>query len=575
MTLTRLRLFAIFIFTLCYVPAIHSRQTPSKDVAPLPERVTFTDVTSQLGISFKHEASPTSQKYLVETMGAGVALFDCDNDGRLDIFLVNGAPIQDPMPKGSLPKKDGPRYWNRLYHQKADGKFEDITEASGLAGTGYGMGVATGDFDNDGNEDLYVTGFPSNVLYHNDGHCHFTDVTSTAGVAGSGWSTSAIFADLDNDGLLDLVVARYLDWSFDKNIYCGEKREGYRAYCHPDMFGSVSTLVFHNDGNGRFHEVQQGNGMGKANSKGLGLAIADFDRDGKIDVAVANDSVAESLYRNQSNGKFQDVALAAGTAVDEDGNTYAGMGIDFGDYDNDGFADLLITNLSEQRYALYHNQGDGTFTYVTNSSGLGAITQLNAGWGLKFLDYDNDGKKDVLIAQGHVLDTIQLTHPHLRYLQAPLLLHNVGNKFVDVSPGSGAVFQEKWAARGLAIGDIDNDGDVDAVITTNNGPVYVLRNDGGNRKNWLTLRLIGKKSNRDGIGAEVKLVLPSGLTQYATVTTGGSYLSASDGRVHFGMGEEKTCRVEIRWPSGIVQKLENVNANQQMTVEESATPARP
>src|SRR2546426_8001881 len=447
--------------------------------------VTFMDVARELGIHFQHQSSPTSQKYLLETMGSGVALFDCDNDGRLDVFFVNGARIDDPMPKGAVPKKDDPRYFNRLYHQKADGTFEDITEKSGLAGSGYGMGVAVGDYDNDGNEDLYVTGYPQNHLYHNNGSCTFTDVTESAGVAGSGWSASAAFVDLNNDGLLDLVVTRYLDWSFDKNIYCGQRPPGYRAYCHPDVFGSVSLLVYENKGGGKFAEVSKKSGLGEAKAKALGIAIADFDRDGRIDLAVANDSVPESLYHNKGDGTFEDTALLAGTAVNEDGRTYAGMGVDFADYDNDGWPDIVLTNLSEQEYALYRNAGDGTFTYETPGSGLGAISRPYSGWGVKFMDFDNDGWKDLFIAQGHVLDTIQLTFPQLRYLQPPLLLRNTGKGLVDVSAKSGKVFQQQWAARGLAVGDIDNDGDVDVVITTNNGPAYLLRNEGGNTGNWL------------------------------------------------------------------------------------------
>ena len=530
----------------------------------------FVDVTSQLGIDFVHRASPTTQKYLVETMGAGVALFDCDGDGRLDIFFVNGARIDDPMPKGALPVKDSPKYWNRLYHQKADGTFEDITEKSGLAGEGYGMGVAVGDYDNDGREDLYVTGFPSNHLYHNKGNCTFEDVTDSAHVGASGWSASAAFVDVDNDGLLDLVVTRYLVWSFDNNPYCGEHVPGHRGYCSPDIFTGISPILFHNDGNGHFSDWSQKSGLSKLEGKGLGVAFADMDHDGRMDIVVANDAVRQFLLHNEGGGLFKDIAVDAGTAVNEDGRVFSGMGVDFADYDNDGNPDIAITNLSDQKYALYRNTGRGSFTYETGPSGLGLITRLYAGWGVKFFDYDNDGWKDLFIAQGHVMDTIQLTYPHLRYLQPPLLLHNqAGRKFSDVSAQSGEIFKQKWAARGLAIGDLGNRGALDVVVTTNNGPAYVLRNQGGDRNHWLTLQLEGRKSNRDGIGAEVKIVSASGTAQYATVTTAGSYLSASDRRVHFGLGTDASVKsIEIRWPSGIVQRLENVNANQILNASE-------
>jgi hypothetical protein len=553
------------------------RKTNSESASRPTNPVQFMDVTGDLGINFVHQASPTTQKYLVETMGAGVAVFDCDRDGRLDIFFVNGARIDDPMPKGALPMKDGPKYWNRLYHQKPDGTFEDVTEKSGLAGEGYGMGVAVADYDNDGREDLYVTGFPSNHLYHNKGNCTFEDVTESAHVAGSGWSTSAAFVDVDNDGLLDLVVTRYLVWSFDNNPYCGEHVAGHRGYCSPDIFSGVSPLLFHNDGNGRFSDVSEKAGLSKLEGKGLGIAIADMDHDGFIDIAIANDAVREFLLHNQEGGVLKDIAVDSGTAVNEDGRVYSGMGVDFADYDNDGNPDIVITNLSDQKYALYHNSGNGSFTYETGPSGLGIVTRPYAGWGVKFLDYDNDGWKDLFIAQGHVMDTIQLTFPHLRYLQPPLLLHNeVGKKFVDVSAQSGPVFKQKWAARGLAVGDLSNSGALDLVISTNNGPAYVLRNQGGTRNHWLTLQLEGRKSNRDGIGAEVKIVSASGAPQYATVSTSGSYLSACDRRVHFGLGVDAAVKtIEIHWPSGTVQRLENVTANQILAIVEpsQASPA--
>ncbi len=526
----------------------------------------FTDVTSSLGVSFQHVASHTSKKYLIETMGSGVALFDYDNDGRLDIFLVNGAPLTDPTPKGTIPKKTGPQYWNRLFHQKPDGAFEDVTQKAGLQGAGYGMGVAVGDYDNDGFEDLYVTAYGGNKLYHNNGDGTFTDVTEKAGVAASGWSTSAAWVDLDGDGLLDLVVLRYVQWDFD-DIFCGEHREGYRAYCHPDTFQPIAPLVFHNDGNGRFTEISKKIGMDKP-GKGLGIALADYDRDGKIDVFVANDSMSEFLYHNLGGGKFEEVGLLSQVAVDGDGRSYAGMGVDFADYNNDGWPDLVITDLANQRYALYQNNGDGSFNYSSFTTGLAPVTMLHSGWGVRFFDYDNDGWKDLLIAQGHDIDTIQLNYPNLRYREPLLLVRNTGHTFADVSPDSGKPFQEAWVGRGLATGDLDNDGRIDAVVTTNDGPAYILHNETPTSNHWLTLKLVGHKSNRDAIGAEVKLTTASG-SQFDTVTTTSSYLSSSDKRVHFGLGAEAIAQaIEIRWPSGTLQTLNNIKADQILQVDE-------
>jgi enediyne biosynthesis protein E4 len=528
----------------------------------------FVDVTSRLGINFRYRSSHTSRKYLLETMGAGVALFDYDNDGRLDIFLVNGAPLDDPTPKGTIPQKTGPEYWNRLYHQKPDGTFEDVTEKAGLQGAGYGMGVAVGDYDNDGFEDLYVTAFGGNKLYHNNGNGTFTDVTAKTGVGGEGWSTSAAWVDLDEDGFLDLVVLRYLVWDFS-DIWCGEHKEGYRSYCHPDWFQPAAPLVFHNNGNGTFTECAQKIGLSKP-GKSLGLAIGDYDHDGHIDLFVANDSMVEFLYHNKGDGTFEEVGLLSAVAVDIDGRTYAGMGVDFADYNNDGRPDIVVTDLANQRYALYRNDGEGSFSYASNTEGIGRMTLVHSGWGVRFLDYDNDGWKDLLIAQAHDLDTIQVTNPNLRYREAPLLARNTGKGFVDVSADSGSVFHQAWVARGLAIGDLNNDGRLDAVITTNDGPAYILRNETPTTNHWLLLKLIGHKSNRDAIGAEVHLTTASG-QQWATVTTTSSYLSASDKRVHFGLGQDKVAqKIEIRWPSGNTQTLTDVKADQILQIDESA-----
>jgi len=432
------------------------------------------------------------------------------------------------------------------------------------------MGVAVGDYDNDGFEDLYVTAYGGNKLYHNNGNGTFTDVTEKAGVAGSGWSTSAAWVDLDNDGFLDLVALRYLDWDFD-DIWCGEHKEGQRAYCHPDYFKPIAPLVYHNNGNGTFTEVAQKLGLSKP-GKGLGIAIADYDRDGHIDLFVANDSMFEFLYHNNGDGTFDDVGLTSGVSVDIDGRTYAGMGVDWADYNNDGWPDIMVTDLANQRYALYQNNGDGTFTYTTPSLGIGPMTLSHSGWGVRFFDYDNDGWKDLLVAQGHDLDTIELNYPNLHYREPMLLAHNTGHRFEDVSAQSGEMFHHPWVARGMAVGDLDSDGRLDAVVITNEGPAHILHNETPAKNHWILLNLVGHKSNRDAIGAEVKLVTANG-PQYATVSTAGSYLSASDKRVHFGLGLERTANIEIRWPSGIKQTLKAVTGDQILRIDEPASSA--
>jgi hypothetical protein len=537
----------------------------------------FVDVTDAVGLDFRHVSSSTAQKYLPETMGSGVALLDYDGDGRLDVFFANGARIDDPMPAGKLPVKDAPRYWNRLYRQQPDGRFVDVTVAAGLAGAGYGQGVAVGDYDNDGDEDLYVTGVFGNQLYRNEGNGRFTDVTAEAGVAGGGWSSSAAFVDFDQDGRLDLFVGRYMEWSFEDNPRCSaaynpfreQASDAPRAYCHPNLFKGKTALLFRNEGGGRFRDVSKQAGVANPDGKSLGVAMADFDGDGLTDLFVANDAVQQYLYRNRGDGRFEDVALEAFSAFDQDGKAFSGMGVDFADYDNDGRADVVVTNLSNQCYALYRNLGDRTFSYETHASGLGRISLLSSGWGVRFLDYDNDGWKDLFLVQGHVLDTIEMTSPHLRYRQPPLLARNEEGRFRDVSAGAGEVFRAAWAARGLAIGDIDDDGDLDVVVSTLDDRGRILRNEGGNAGHWIELRLVGRRSNRDGIGAEVRLTTASGKLRQATCRTAGGYLSAGDRRVHLGLGEEKAIQsIEIRWPSGILQRLTDVAVDRMMTVSE-------
>lgn len=535
--------------------------------------VQFTDITQAIGIDFKHENSATSNKYLVETMGGGVALLDYDNDGRLDIFFTNGAKIGDPMPDGKPPDKSERKFWNRLYNQNADGTFSDVTERAGLTGMPqnyYGMGVAVGDYDNDGREDLYVTGYGGNTLYRNNANGTFTDVTTRAGVAAARWSASAGFFDYDNDGKLDLFVTRYLEWTFQSNRYCGEKKPGYRAYCHPDNYEGLANILYHNNGNGTFTDVSSKAGIADLNGKGLGVSFADYDRDGFVDAYVANDSVQSFLYRNKGNGTFIEVGLLTGVGLNEDGKTFAGMGVDFADYDNDGHPDIVVTDLSNERYRLFRQNGDdGSFRDVTNTSGVGAASLLFSGWSTRLFDYDNDGWKDLFVAQGHVMDTIEKTAPNLRYLQPPLLLRNELGRFVRVVPGES--FQKNWAGRGAAFGDLDNDGDIDVVVGNLGQKALVLRNDGGNRGNWLGIRTAGKTSNRDGIGCRVKIVSASGLTQHFTINTAVGYLSASDKRLLVGLGGDPTAKlVEIRWPSGVVQRFDNVKSGQTFTATEPA-----
>jgi enediyne biosynthesis protein E4 len=532
----------------------------------------FEEITGGGGINFRHENSPTSKKYLPETMGGGVALFDFDNDGDLDLFFTNGAKIDDPMPAGSKPDKSDARYRNRLYRNDGDWKFTDITAKSGMsgAGTGYGMGAATGDYDNDGYQDLYLTNYGSNVLYRNRGDGTFEDVTAKAGVAASGWSTSAGFFDYNNDGKLDLFVCRYLDWTFEKNVPCGEANT--RAYCHPDTFKGVASILYRNNGDGTFSDVSKEAGIADPEGKALGVAFADYDGDGWTDIYVANDSVMCFLYHNKGNGTFENTALLAGAGYNEDGKPFAGMGVDFADYDNDGRPDIFVTDLSQERYALFRNAGDGQFQYATNQTGVGQASLPFSGWGAKFIDYDNDGWKDLFIAQGHVMDTIGITSPNLSYLQPPLLLRNVNGTFARVTAaGAGAAFQSPRAGRGAAFGDIDNDGDADIVISNIGQAPTMLRNMTGNRNRWLMLRLEGTLANRDGIGARVKVTMASGQVQWFEVQTAAGYLSSSDRRVPIGLGAETTVpKIEIVWPGGRRQALAQVKANQILVVRESA-----
>jgi hypothetical protein len=547
------------------VPA--NKPPPSVPQAQSP--VTFTDSTTSSNIKFKRASPLTSMKYLLEAMGSGVAIFDYDNDGRMDLFFANAAALKDPMPKAELPDKQDPQYWNRLYHQKNDSTFEDVTESAGLKGTGYSTGVAAADYDNDGYTDLYVTGYASNFLYHNNRDGTFTDVTKKTGVGGGGWSTSAAWVDYDRDGRLDLFVGRYLEWDFDSgSVYCGELRPGYRAYCHPDNFKSTTNILYHQLANGSFEDVSARSGIQEVAGKALGVALGDIDNDGLIDVFVANDSVRQSLFRNKGDGTFEEIAVSSGAGYDENGKTYAGMGVDLADYDNDGYIDIFITTLSNETYPLYHNDRDLNFTYATNSAGVGQITILNSGWGTRFIDVNNDGLRDIFVAQGHVLDTIEKTHPYLKYKQTPLLMLNTGKGFVNVSATAGPAFLGSFIGRGAAFGDLNNDGGVDLVMSVLEGAPVLLRND-GTKNHWLGLSLVGSKSNRNGIGARVTVTDTTGRKQVFDANTSGSYLSSNDPRIIVGLGPAATVRtVEIKWPSGTLQTLNEPQLDRYVVVTE-------
>jgi hypothetical protein len=400
-------------------------------------------------------------------------------------------------------------------------------------------------------------------------------VTARAGVGTGGWSTSAAFFDYDADGRLDLFVARYVDFAFGTNPYCGERRPGYREYCHPRSFKGVTDVLFHNDGDGRFTDVTEAAGLGRLVGKGLGVTLADYDGDGRIDLFVANDGVPGFLLRNLGQGRFEDLALSAGVGYNEEGTAVAGMGVDLADYDNDGRPDLFVSTLSGETYSLYRNRGYGGFEYATVASGLAALTLAHSGWGAKLVDFDNDGWKDLFVAQGHVLDTIELTSDHLKYAEPPLLLRGREGRFADAGGEAGPAFRHPWAGRGAAFGDLDNDGDVDVVVSNCGQRPYVLRNDGGNRAHWLGLELEGTRSNRDALGASVKTVTDAGLVQLHTVGTASSYLSASDKRVLVGLGDASRARlVEIRWPSGTIQRLVNLPADGWLKVREGDAAAR-
>jgi hypothetical protein len=515
------------------------------------------------GIDFILQNSPTARKFLIETMPGGVALFDYNNDGLLDIFFVNAGRITETLHVPENFERSNPRYWNRLYRQNPDGGFIDVTQAAGLANAGngnYGIGVAVGDYDNDGFPDLFVTSYGKNILYHNNGDGTFTDVTAKAGVAGGGWSGSAGFFDYDNDGHLDLFVTRYMEWDADHNKICGGD---WHTYCPPGAFPATSCLLYRNRGDGTFEDVSQSSGIAAKKGRALGVAFADYDADGFTDIFVSNDGMQQYLFHNNGNGTFTECALESGVAFTSDGKGLSGMGTVFQDYDNDGRPDVVVTVLPRELYGLYHNDGGGAFSYQSLETGLGALTSGSSGWGVGLEDFDNDGWKDLFVAQSHVLDNVQQIDASLRYKELPLLALNHNGRFERIDSGVAAPL----AARGAAFGDINNDGWMDAVITTLGGPPVVLLNRGGSGNRWLSITLRGTRSNRDGYGARVSV---NGQTRFAT--SAGSYVCASDKRLHFGLGSAETASVEIFWPSGIKQVLHDVHAGQFLEIREPEHP---
>jgi hypothetical protein len=542
--------------------------SPSRPSGPIE----FTDVTSQAGIHFKHNSGAFGKKYLPETMGSGVCFLDYDNDGWQDIFFVNSMDWPGHNSGGkSLPA---------LYHNNHDGTFTDVTQQAGLAVETYGLGCAVADYDNDGFDDIYITTVGSNHLFRNLGNGKFADVTAKAGVADPGFSASAVWFDYDNDGKLDLFVTHYIEWSIEKDQYCSLDNKN-KSYCTPQTYKGQSATLFHNKGNGTFENVTQRAGLHDPASKSLGVALLDYDNDGWLDLFVTNDTEPNKLYHNNHNGTFTDVAVLAGVAFSESGRVRAGMGADAADYDASGRQSVLIGNFTNESMALYRNDGSGLFTDDAITSGIAQMSIQSLTFGCFFFDYDLDGLPDVFAANGHVSDDISVVQPTVKYAQPPGLFRNKGNKqFEDVSARLGRALQKPVVARGAAYGDFDNDGDLDLVITTNNGHARLLRNDNGNQNDMLRVKAIGTKSNRDAIGAKVTLKTNKGARLFAMVKTGSSYLSQSELPITFGLGkpeEGKTLTLEIAWPSGHKDSISDIKPNQMITITEGQgiTSARP
>ena len=531
----------------------------------LPVTGHFSDIRSAAGITFVQDSTQTDEKYYLETMGTGVGWIDYDQDGLMDLYLVQSGATDAYTPAHPLR--------SALYRNNGDGTFTDVTNKAGVGGEGhYGQGVAVADYNNDGYPDLYVTGYGRAILYRNNGDRTFTDVTAKAGVADEGaWSTSAGWFDFDKDGWLDLVVTNYIDWTPKNNLWCGERAPGYRSYCNPGNYRGQKTRLYHNNHDGTFTDVSDKSGVGLAESKGMGLVLTDFNGDGWPDIAIANDTWPNFLFQNNHDGTFSDVSLISGLAASEDGRYEAGMGIDAADVDGDGLLDVYITHLDFELNRLYHNNGDATFTDVTYSSGIGNKAMLLSGVSAKFIDFDNDGWPDIVQANGAMVDNVALYHSLVSYKEPLLMFRNVGHgKFEKVSDSLGADFNRPVVGRGLATADFFNDGQVGLAVNCRGDSPELLRNDGANGNHWVEVLLIGTRSNRDGNGSVIKLT-SDGVVQVDQAKGGTSYMSASDPRIHFGLGKRaKIDSLVITWPSGQVDKLTSVPIDSVIAVKEGA-----
>lgn len=527
--------------------------------------IRFEETAAKARLHFVTENSPTPNKNQIETMVAGVALLDFDGDGYLDVYFVNGAAIP------SL-KKASARYWNRLFRNNGNGTFSDVTEKAGVKGAGYGMGAAVGDYDNDGRPDLFVANVTGNQLFHNNGDGTFSDVTAKAGVSGAlldgikMWSAGAGWFDYNNDGLLDLFVVNYCKWQVNQDPYCSIKA-GVRAYCHPRQYAPLHNTLYRNNGDGTFTDVSTETGIAALKGKGMSVSFADYDGDGFTDAFVANDTTPNFLLHNIGGKRFEDQGVDAGVAYAPDGNALSGMGSDFRDLNNDGRPDIWHTAVEHETFPLYVDQGHGNFVDRTIPDGLAKPTGEMSGWGNGIFDFDNDGWKDLFVARSNVMDNISQLAPERRYAEPDSVFQNLeGHKFIEVSGGGLKI---EAPHRGVAFGDLDNDGRVDAVVSALGAPAELLHNVSPDSNHWLLVKLVGRKSNRMGLGAELRLTTPDGKTQWNHATTAVGYASASDSRVHFGLGASKEVKsLEIRWPSGVRQTLRRIEADRILTVEE-------